>query len=299
MHSGFNDNSGNYGGTNTDTEGSSGSEDHSITKTFTYYDPKTGAAAATVTQIDNGGGGGGSSWTTTGNAPQPPVDGATGGATVMVPSFRFDGYPEEGTPFDAGKGPVSIVGIVGRDETPATPGESGGFRARSVPGAGIAAVKTHIEGEGKNGPDRLATSVTLPNGRKIEADMIYGSSNATNFPATDLPSRSAREIAEDQLALILSAKNKLGDGEVYRVVLIGFSWGGEKAMQVATLLNAMVKANGLEGKVQIHLRTLDPGNLVGGHSKAKPAPWSASSWHNWSQDRWTPGAGNIDGAFKS
>ena len=58
--------------------------------------------------------------------------------------------------------------------------------------------------------------------------MIYGSSDPKSNvpPYNDLPSRSAYDIAQDQLALIKSAKNALDSGEVYRVVIIGFSWGG-------------------------------------------------------------------------
>jgi hypothetical protein len=316
-HSGYNNDGGNYGGQDSDTQGStdSGTLAVTITVTVSNYTGQGGSDTKTTSYGGSSGGGSPAS-TTTGPAKKAPVDGSAGdapeanGAVVMLPSFRFDGYPEEGVPFDAGKGPVSIVGIVGRDETPRG-GQPGGLVGGGTPGAGIAAdvdaVKNHIDKEGANGPDRLAAPVTLPGGRVVAPDMIYGSSNGINMPIdrrlgtssgkATLPSTPAAQIAADQYSLITSAANQLKEGEVFRVVIIGFSWGGEKAMQVASLLAAMVKANpALAGKVQIHLRTLDPADPNGNPSKARPTPWSASSWHNWSQNK-TPGAGDIDGAF--
>ncbi|HET6878692.1 MAG TPA: hypothetical protein VFI31_00885 [Pirellulales bacterium] len=104
---------------------------------------------------------------------------------------------------------------------------------------------------------------------------IYGSSDENPIVGSDgsvhetLPSKSAYEIAEEQFALIQKTigadGKKLKDGQVYRVLLVGHSWGGDKAIEVANILGTMLACDPDlgplyekgEDKIQIHLITLD------------------------------------------
>ncbi|HET6879037.1 MAG TPA: hypothetical protein VFI31_02710 [Pirellulales bacterium] len=165
-----------------------------------------------------------------GKAPPAPEDPSAGAAPAAhgstIVSFTQPVEPLGGAEIDftEGHGPVRIIGILGN-------GESVNDQATGV---------FHIT---KDLHDRVekAEHQTVPKPK------LYAS--------TPGDSPTAQQIAREQMKQIrLTAKGLKGD-EVLRIALIGDSYGADKAIKVAGLLQEMINKEGL--RVQIHLRTMD------------------------------------------
>lgn len=73
---------------------------------------------------------------------------------------------------------------------------------------------------------------------KRPAPQIYGSSDGVAIGGfATFPSKSAEDIAQEQFRLIEKtfADGKVGADEQYRLLLIGHSWGADKAVEVTSL----------------------------------------------------------------
>jgi hypothetical protein len=191
---------------------------------------------------------------------------------------RANVYGGDEIPFRAGRGKVSVVGIVGGGEAPPAP-EAGGFKAKGdIRGAAMAksGFETLISRIGRMVNSIQGTDLVRAPGKGGAVNrQIYGSSDENPIIGSDgsvhrtLPSKSAYEIAEEQFALIQKTigadGSKLKQGDVYRLLLVGHSWGGDKAIEVANILGTMLACDpdlaplyekGTD-KIQIHLITLD------------------------------------------
>ena len=129
---------------------------------------------------------------------------------------------------------------------------------------------------------------------------IYGSSDgAPILGSATFTSKSAAEIAQEQFRLIektVGNGNGLKATEEYRLLLIGHSWGADKAVEVANLLGQYFRFDPVLGplyakdKIQIHLVTLDAigqrKDFPPGSTASQRIVWSnvrIASWLNISQ----------------
>jgi hypothetical protein len=153
--------------------------------------------------------------------------------------------------FTEGTGPVKIVGIVGRTDVPDTPNEIGGNadldQSRFV--RNLKAIKGAF--------DRVAKSKKGQRGAGIH---FYGSSEGTPlqtpFGNFALPESTSVDTIANALAdeIVKAAKDgQLAGENIYRLLLAGYSWGGEKAILVANKLQEI-----LPGRIATELGGLDP-----------------------------------------
>lgn len=122
---------------------------------------------------------------------------------------------------------------------------------------------------------------------------MYESNTASDLNGSG---QNVADITQKQLAAIKAASNagQLNNAK-FSVVIVGYSWGGDKAISAAMELYEALKAEGLEDKVDIHLVTMDAVE----RGKATPTPIKTpsypksifASWHNYYEtaDAFTPG----------
>lgn len=134
---------------------------------------------------------------------------------------------------------------------------------------------------------------------------MYNSGDGNPIPGNPLPSLvgpNAQQIAQEQLTAIKNDlnNNKLKDGQVYRVLLVGYSWGADKAMDVAVELRNLIDNDAelsadVKSRIQIHLRTIDAVEKSAGALSLAMMPVlpgdrtaavgnAVSSWYNFYQD---------------
>jgi len=256
-------------GTETGTADSSGWASQTTSLAVTFWSSISQAWANGST----GSGSSGSSYTngptsgTTATGDPGPL-GAGGnapgahGAVVMMPSFQLRDpkkYGGQGIPFEVGQGPTSVVGIVG------------GFQKN-----------TDEKTETYKLTKGIAQKTGALNAKRFKMYQYDGVGTAPN-----------KSIAEEQVGIMEAAlrNGEMANGKTFSLILLGHSWGADKAMQTAAELDALLKKNprlqGLyqQGKIQIHLVTIDP-IQIGSATSAKPPKdlkTMVSSWHNYYQ----------------
>jgi hypothetical protein len=245
-HSGYNNDSGTYGGTDSDTQGgnSTGSQSHTITETVGDYTKQGGYNTSTRStgSVDNG-----NPWsnTTNGSAAKAPVvqvafQAGQGGAARTPEQIAHGG---KGIPLKVGAGPVSIIGIVGSLQQPRQ-GDAGAYIVARLIAQQIGAAV----GPGAKPPTLSMYKSTPPDGQgQTVADIV-----------------SAEMERIRKYAVAVKAGNVLADN-TYSVILLGHSYGADKAIDVAIALDAAlrstknpdIKALFDMGKIDIHLITID------------------------------------------
>ena len=135
---------------------------------------------------------------------------------------------------------------------------------------------------------------------------VTGDPNRPNAPGglKTTPSEPAAKIAEKELAIIRQGVANLKDGEVYHLVLVGTSWGADKAIEVVNELARLLRNDpqlaslySLD-KIQMHLVTLDAIGRFGSNPSQAKLEAKLASWANIRQDKdegwfWAPRTSSV------